>query len=260
MRSAPGREVSEDRASCDVPLWTHPEWTARWNWLVQGTTGSGEDADWDFGLSGDQAVGAALGRWRRLREALGVKGAVHARQVHGSRLAAHRNPVSPGLLVMEGFDGHVTAVPDFLLTVSVADCVPVFMVEPERRNIAVVHAGWRGVAGGIVEAALEALGGGDNALGTQGVWVHAGPAICGSCYEVGPEVHAAVNPSLAVPDAARPVDLRAAIAHRAAGAGVLPERITRSTHCTRCGLGRFFSHRGGSASRQMAILALLPGV
>jgi copper oxidase (laccase) domain-containing protein len=53
-----------------------------------------------------------------------------------------------------------------------------------------------------------------------------------------------------------PIDLRAAIAERAAEAGIEPSQITLSAHCTRCGPGAFFSHRAGSPARQMGVLGV----
>ncbi len=86
--------------------------------------------------------------------------------------------------------------------------------------------------------------------------MHLGPAICGACYEVGPEVHAALG--LEVPPLAAPVDLREALARQARAAGVPPESITISSLCTLCGDGNLFSHRGGRSERQVAILGLRP--
>ncbi len=74
-----------------------------------------------------------------------------------------------------------------LLTVTVADCVPVFLADPDSRAIALLHAGWRGAVAGIMDRgirALEALRG----VSPSGLRVHLGPAICGACYEVGPDV------------------------------------------------------------------------
>lgn len=250
------RLVREARRAASVPLWENRPWAARFPWLVQGTTGRGEAEDpFDLGLSRDQPVGAVLDRWRALRRGSGMPGAVHARQVHGTDLAVHRGTPAPGLLVMEDVDGHVTEQPGLLLTVSVADCVPVFLIQAQRRAVALVHAGWRGTAAGIVERALEHL---DARNGCGAIWLHCGPAICGRCYEVGPEVHAAVRPSAAPPTTPTPIDLRAAIAERARQAGVPPDQISVSKHCTRCGDDHFFSHRAGSGGRQMAILGVRP--
>ncbi|HEX2189679.1 MAG TPA: polyphenol oxidase family protein [Longimicrobiaceae bacterium] len=250
------RTVAEVPAAFEVPLWTHPEWAERFPWLVQGTTGAGSpESPFDLGLAGSQPVGPALDRWRKLRAAAGAGVVVHARQVHAADVWTHRERGAPGIAVMDGVDGHATTLPGLLLTVGVADCVPVSLVDPERRAVALVHAGWRGTAGGIVERAVELLAA---ELGSRAedLWLHCGPAICGECYEVGPEVHAGVRPGCAPPDAPAPIDLRAAIAERAAGRGISPERVTISAHCTRCGPGSFFSHRGGSRARQMGVLGI----
>jgi polyphenol oxidase len=137
-----------------------------------------------------------------------------------------------------------------LLTVSIADCVPISLVDSSSRRIALLHGGWRGTALGILGAGLAHLGGDPSA-----VHVHLGPAICGRCYEVGPEVHQALG--LAVPAAPAPVDVRAVLARQAVDAGVAPGHISVSEHCTRCG-DNFFSHRAGSPGRQLGVLGLRP--
>jgi polyphenol oxidase len=238
-------------------VWAHPEWRGRFPWLVQGTTGRGDgDGDFDLGLSGAQPVGAVMERWRALLRWSGCATAAHARQVHGADLHAHQGVPGPGILVMDGVDGHLSDTPSLLLTVSVADCVPVSIVDPEARAVALVHAGWRGTAAGIVERAIARLTA-DRPGSAARLWLHCGPAICGVCYEVGPEVHAAVNPD--GPDVLEPspIDVRGVIAARAAAAGVPEERVSVSTHCTRCGDGGFFSHRAGSPARQLGVLGIL---
>ena len=249
------RTVTEElRSDAGVPLWRHPEWEEHFPWLAQGTTGAGEEgAPFDLGLAGARPVGEVLSRWRRLREATGFATVVHAVQVHGTDLTVHAGSFPPGTLVQEGYDGHLTQVPGVLLSVAVADCVPVFLIDPDRRSAALLHAGWRGVAGGIVEGAVFEL---EEIYGSRpgDLWLHCGPAICGECYEVGPEVHAGVRPQQAPPQGPTPIDLRAAIGERARALGVPAEHLTVSGHCTRCGPGPFFSHRGGSRARQMGVL------
>jgi YfiH family protein len=140
-------------------------------------------------------------------------------------------------------DAIVTARAGVLLAVTVADCVPVFMVDPERRLLGLAHAGWRGAAAGVVESALEAM----RRLGADELYVHLGPAICGRCYEVGPEVAAA----LGSPSETRYVDLRAHLAQGVVAAGVDGGRLTASSGCTRCESASFFSYRGGDRGRRM---------
>ena len=246
------RRIREARAEGPVPLYVQPEWADAFPWLAQGTTGRGDaGAPFDLGLFGQSPVGPTLARWRALRESLGFPSAVHARQVHGADLASHDADPGPGLRITEGLDGHVTARARLLLAVSVADCVPIFMVDPTARRVALLHGGWRGTAAGILGRGVERLSGGDPGR----LHVHLGPAICGACYEVGPEVHAALG--LSVPRERRPVDVRAVQAGQALAAGVAAERVTVSEHCTRCG-GGFFSHRGGDAGRQMGVLGIRP--
>lgn len=244
--------VRERRIDGAVPLFVHEEWAARFPFLVQGTTAGGAD-DADLGLFRDAPVGAVMERWRRLRTATGSATAVHARQVHGARVLAH-GPLPAGLVIGEDADGHATREPGLLLTISVADCVPVTLVCPEPRAVAMLHAGWRGAAAGVLEAgiaALQAYG-----VGAGSLWVHLGPAICGRCYEVGPEVFAALG--VAPVPADRRLDLRSVLAARAAAAGVPAAQISSSAWCTRCDAGAFFSHRGGSSGRQLGIAALRP--
>lgn len=249
------RTVREAEAGIGVPLHVHPDWVERWPWLIQGTTWRGPEGEFDLGLSGGQPVGPALELWRQLGRALGCRSIVHSRQVHRAEIARHRH-AEPGLLVQDGFDGHNTAVEGLVLTVSVADCVPVSIVDPDTRVVVLVHAGWRGVAAGIVERGISMAA--DGAEGdTARLHVHFGPAICGQCYEVGPEVHEQLG--LEVPARARPVDLRAIAAARAEQAGVRASTITVSSLCTRCAPGRpHFSHRAGEAGRQMAVLGIRP--
>jgi hypothetical protein len=250
------RTVAEQRLPGGVPLWVHPEWASRFPWLAQGTTGSGGgDAPFDLGLSGAQPVGAALDRWRALLAATEMHAVAHARQVHAADIWIHREAGPPGILVMDGFDGHVTDRPCLLLSVGVADCVPVSVVDPETRAVALVHAGWRGTAAGIVERAIHRLVESWQAT-PERLWLHCGPAICGACYEVGPEVHAAIHPDRPIPSTNTPIDVRAGIAERALGMGLPAEHVSVSTHCTRCGESDFFSHRAGSKARQMGVLGI----
>ena len=246
----------EERRPGELPVYIHPGWAVRFPWLVQGTTARGETgAAFDLRLFGDTPAGEVIDRWLRLRHELGVPRAVHARQVHGADILVH-GAGPAGLLVSERFDGHATTSPGVLLSISVADCVPIFLVAPDPRVIVLLHGGWRGVAASILErgvALLHHLSGAP----ADAIWLHLGPAICGECYEVGPEVFDALR--LPVPSAPRPLDLRAALAGRALGLGIPADRISISGFCTRCGDSPFFSHRAGCRERQVGFLAVLPG-
>lgn len=256
------------------PALVHPGWRDAFPWLVQGTTvrGSG-DAPFDLGLFSGGSPREAVGRrWSDLAESLEMGMAVHSPQPHGSAVGvwpdetregagqdARRDPGGPSLrraptvALVEARDGHLTAEPGVLLAVTTADCVPVFVVDPVRKAVAMIHAGWRGAAAGILEEGLAAM---RSSFGTpaQDVHLHLGPAICGDCYEVGPEVFRAFG--LQPPAGPAPIDVREILAGRAVAAGVDPERLTVSDHCTRCTDSDLFSHRGGDAHRQVGYLGI----
>ncbi len=246
------REVPTDR----LPGFSHPEWSRRFPWLVQGTTGRGDPDDpFDLGIfSGASPASAVLAHWEALRALTGLERAVHARQVHGAAVRFHRAG-PPGLHLADACDGHATADAGVLLAVSTADCVPVSLIDPTRPAVAIVHAGWRGAAAGVLERGVAVLMERTGARPGD-LFVHLGPAICGACYEVGPEVFEALG--LDPPDAPAPLDLRDALARRAVAAGVEPGRVSISEHCTRCGEPSLFSHRGGDRQRQVGYVGIRP--
>jgi polyphenol oxidase len=235
------RQVTEERRG-DVPLFVHPEWADRFAWLVQGTTP--REAG-DFASFGTQSANAMNTQWRRMREHTAMQTSVMGRQVHGAVVREH-GALSPGLLLADDSDGHITAAPGNLLAVSVADCVPVFVVQAAQRSVAVLHAGWRGTAAGILANCIALMG--------NDVFLHFGPAICGECYEVGPEVHVALG--LPEPARNRPVDVRAVLATQSGALGIAEDRITTSTWCTRCGDSPFYSHRAGHPERQVGVIGI----
>lgn len=253
--SPPGRQVLELPGPVAASV-EHPEWAARFPWLVQGTTGRGDPgAPFDLRLNGPGPVGDVLDRWEALRQGAGAHGVVAARQVHGNRVVLHPDLPEGFHLVAGEADGHATRAPGVLLAVTVADCVPAFLVDPRGRGVALLHAGWRGVVAGILEEGVAAL---HDRLGVEPgeLLLHLGPSICGGCYEVGPEVH--VGLGLEPPPGPAPVDLQGALARRAVALGMRDEAITRSGHCTLEGPGPFFSHRGGDSQRQVAFLGIRP--
>jgi YfiH family protein len=233
-----------------VPLYGHALWRERFPWLVQGTTGR----DFDLGWFGGARADDVWQRWFAVRQVARCARLVQARQVHGARIIRHE-PGPAGHSLVDDADGHITAHTGILLAVSVADCVPVFLVHEGARRIALLHAGWRGVAAGILEAGLDALTANDPAA-LQHTHVHLGPSICGQCYEVGAEVHEALGRRGEA--GRRTVDLRALLIERALERGIAPRHASVSEWCTRCGNPPFYSHRAGHRERQAAILGMLP--
>ncbi|HEU4631028.1 MAG TPA: polyphenol oxidase family protein [Gemmatimonadaceae bacterium] len=202
-----------------------------------------------FSVAGREPVGEVMGRWSRLREALGPAGGrfATASQVHGRRVLVHGSHWH-GWLRADAADGHFTTERATSFAVTVADCVPLYLAHPSGAA-ALLHSGWRGTAAGILQVALQRFSAAG--LNAADLRLHAGPAVCGRCYEVSPDVyHQLTQRSVSAPTT---VDLRALLAGQARAAGV--RAITLSDRCTRCDNDRFFSHRAGDAGRQLGVLA-----
>jgi YfiH family protein len=201
-----------------------------------------------FGTAGTEPVSDVLGRWWALADELRPRAPrfVSARQVHGTRVVAH-GAEWEGWLRVDAADGHIAPTRGTALTVMIADCVPLFIAHPSG-VVALLHSGWRGTAGRILDAALASLA--HQGLPARELLVHLGPAICGRCYEVSPDVYGQLTGRPV--DRPTTVDLRALIADHARAAGI--SKISMSPHCTRCHNDRFFSHRAGDRGRQVAVL------
>lgn len=205
--------------------------------------GGASEAPFDslnLGLLTDDAEDAVEENRRRLAAVLGFapEQVVHARQVHGTRLLDHRDRLGKAVEA----DGHVVREAGLAALVFVADCLPVALRGPG--GVAMVHAGWRGLAGGILGAGAEAVDATAAAIG---------PGIGPCCYEVGDEVleaFAGLGEGVA---ADRMLDLGEAARGLLAEAGV--ERVEVAGLCTSCERGLFFSHRRdrGRTGRQAGV-------
>jgi polyphenol oxidase len=199
-----------------------------------------------FSTSSDERVGEVMARWDRLREFAAAPRLATARQVHGARVITHRAGWM-GWLRGDDADGHIAPARGTAMAVSIADCVPVFIAHPSGAT-AILHSGWKGTAARITEVALRTLE--EAGVPARELRVHLGPAICGTCYEVSPDVYRQLTGQTI--DHPAPVDLRALIANQARGLGVSDVRTSR--YCTRCDNDRFFSHRAGDPGRQIAVI------
>ena len=225
--------------------------------LVAGITGRGSEGErgFDLGLWSEAPVGEVMSRWRRFRSAMpDFSTVVLGNQVHGTEVRTVGS--AGGWLQIEGVDGWVTTSPGVLLTVTVADCIPVYLAIPGR-GIALLHAGWRGTAGGILAGGARALT--VAAMSNQSeIIMHCGIGICGECYEVGSEV---VTGCGLPADGGGPwhLDLRAVLAEQAAALGI--RTVTRSTRCSAHERPTFYSHRAsrGADGRMVAYLGIPEG-
>jgi polyphenol oxidase len=222
--------------------------------LVAGITGRGEEPGrgFDLGLWSDAPVGEVMSRWGLLRRSFpGFSATVLANQIHGVEVMS----VGPshGWVHLEGIDGWITTAPGVLLTVTVADCIPVYLAVPGQ-GVALLHAGWRGTAGGILSRGLMRLLA-ETGAAHRDVVMHCGVGICGPCYEVGSEVMSGCGLPGEGPGPWH-LDLRRTLAEQGARLGV--RRITVSSHCSAHERTSFYSHRAskGSDGRMVAYLGI----
>ncbi|HEX5071682.1 MAG TPA: polyphenol oxidase family protein [Gemmatimonadaceae bacterium] len=201
-----------------------------------------------FGVASDEPVRAVMGRWDRLRDELSAAGPrlATARQVHGNRVISHGTGWE-GWLRGGDADGHFALDRGTAMAVTIADCVPVFLAHPSGAA-GLLHSGWRGTASRIVERAIDLFE--SHGMAGRELTLHLGPAICGDCYEVSPDVLERLTARTV--DRPATVDLRGLIADHARLRGV--RRITISDRCTRCNNDRFYSHRAGDGGRQLGVL------
>jgi YfiH family protein len=230
-----------------------------------GGLSTGPHAELNLGLgTADDPKNVAENRLRACR-ALGIGEFALAQQVHGARQVRvgprHRGAgFIDASTAVSNADALVTATRNLPMAVLTADCVPIALVDPEKGSVALVHAGWRGVAAGIVAAALDAFAEPGRLLAAVG------PAIGPDHYEVGPDVALAVSAAteggavlLGGRTANQRLDLPGTVVRILKERGVRPGHIEPAGICTACEPERFFSYRrDGETGRQALIAARMP--
>ncbi len=174
---------------------------------------------------------------------------VWLRQVHGARVIdADDRPALPEA------DAAVAREAGTVCAVRMADCMPVLLSDIDGTVVAAAHAGWRGLAAGVIEAAVEAM---QTPPARITAWL--GPAIGPDAYEVGEVVRQAFAGYENAFRGARPghwlLDLYAVARQRLAKAGVV--NVYGGGYCTYREAGRFFSYRRDRATERMAALVWL---
>ena len=236
-----------------------PDWPAgsRVGALMSTRAGGVSQGRWqslNLGVAvGDDPAAVAENR-RRFEAALGVP-AVYLRQVHGARVV-RLTCADAGRTLADAADAAITTDPTVACTVQVADCLPVLFAAPEGRGVAAAHAGWRGLAAGVLEATVAALcDAAACAPAELAAWL--GPCIGPRRFEVGADVVDAFapHPSRFV---ARPradgsprwlADLPGLARDRLATLGVA--RVSGGAWCSVEDASRFFSFRRDGVTGRM---------
>jgi hypothetical protein len=197
---------------------------------------------------------------RRTIEALEVPPFAVAEQVHGAKLArVGERRSGAGFEDLRSTIGGVDALSvsrrDLPVAVLVADCLPIALAAPAERLLVVVHAGWRGLAAGILSRAVAEL------ETTSGALAAIGPAIGPCHYEVGEDVAAAVASGVdagAVTERRKGhlyLDLPRTAVRSFRAAGI--RRTEVSDLCTACLSDRFFSHRRDGVTGRQALVSMV---
>jgi polyphenol oxidase len=186
----------------------------------RGGVSQGPYASLNLGLLTEDEPDRVAANRERVRAHAGAQRLAQGRQVHGTRVVVDGQDG-------EEADGQVTTRAGVAAIVLVADCLPVALAGPGAAGV--IHAGWRGLSEGVLEAGVAAAGGAGR------VAAAIGPGIGPCCYEVGDDVRAVFGTS------ARTLDLKAVARERLRGAGVT--EVHDCGLCTACDAECFFSHR-----------------
>lgn len=225
----------------------------------RGGVSEGAYASLNLGRSGGDVSAHVSENRRRVAAALGLPAEpCWIRQVHGARVV--RMPEQAALPEPEA-DGSVTMTPRTVIAVQAADCLPVLFCDRRARVVGAAHAGWRGLAAGVLEATVTALG-----VAPAELLAWLGPAIGPEAFEVGAEVRAAflahdAAAAGAFRAAAAPdkyfADLFALARQRLQGAGV--RAIFGGGLSTHGDARQFYSYRrDGATGRHAALIWLQP--
>jgi YfiH family protein len=222
----------------------------------------------NLGLNTQDQQANVEGNRSLLARAFGVnqEALVTPRQVHGSDILVISEPNEDfsHFLTVEG-DAVITNQLDVMIGVCVADCAPILLCDPDKKVIAVVHAGWKGTASGLVAKTVAGM---QSEFGSVPAALQAaiGPCIQKCCYEVDEQVHKAFMQSeISWETCAEPkgagkwqLDLAAANRELLLLAGLRADAVQLSDQCVCCHSEQYFSYRRDKeeSGRQMGFILL----
>jgi len=244
-----------------VPAWNGPARVRAFFTTRNGGASTGVAATLDLGPVVPSAadLAGAIGENRRRVGAMLPSDPVWLSQVHGRDVVVVTADTVAGLRASPPqADAAVTRTPGIVIAVRTADCLPVLFAARDGSVLAVAHAGWRGLAAGVLDAAIAAM---DVPARDVVGWI--GPAIGPNAFEVGADVHAAYAASdpgatahfVPLREGKWLADLPALARRQLAAIGVM--EVAGDGDCTYTDARRFFSWRRDRSSGRMALLAWL---
>lgn len=219
---------------------------------------------------GDEAEGVIENR-KKLMKIWGksIADMVCCEQVHGNQVAAVDNLYKGrGALeyntALPGYDAMITDTPGLFLALFYADCLPIFLFDPIKKVIAMIHSGWKGTMGKIVCQTVESMKN-NYQVKPEDIQAFIGPGISRCCFEISLELAEKVKKEFASFDnilfynnGHYNWDLAATNNDLLVSAGLLKNNISICNLCTTCDTDNFFSYRGegGSTGRMAAVIGL----
>lgn len=207
---------------------------------------------------------AVMENYRRIGHALGIspEQIVCSDQTHTVNVRkVGRDDCGNGITKPKPYrdvDGLITDEAQVALATFYADCVPLYLVDPEKKTIGLAHSGWRGTVGKIGKATVEAMRR-EYGCRPEAIRTVIGPSICQECYEVSEDVAEAFKKAYAPglwdrlmtrrEDGKYQLNLWEACRENFLEAGILPEHISMPEICTCCNPGFLFSHRASKGKR-----------
>jgi len=266
-----------------IPAWEKYKWLRHgFSTRSNGTSSVYGGSTLNLGWTKEDDPAAVAENRRRFVDAIdgeySPSALVTLRQIHSAtvRLVKEEDGALQGKLqtadgkaFLEG-DGLMTNQPGVLLAVGTADCVPVLVVDVEKRIVAAFHAGWRGTAAQIVEQGIATM---QDEYGTrvEDLVAAVGPSIGSCCYAIGDEVRDTFSKRLRYADRLFSkrgdptyLDLWEANRQQLLNVGLTNRQIAVAGECTACtrdksGDLRYFSHRGerGAAGRMLNVVGVI---
>ena len=179
---------------------------------------------------------------------------VNPQQVHSSNV----NIVDkPGKKLST--DAIISSTESLVLSIQVADCIPLYLADPENNIIGIVHAGWRGIEKNIINNSIDKMieQGADN----KKIIAYIGPSIQQCCFEIGPEVAKKFPRNFQINGNADRsfLDLQELTKHILMKNSISLNNIISSKECTKCNNDKYFSYRnnGTKSGRMIGVIGLI---
>ncbi|MGD9898329.1 MAG: peptidoglycan editing factor PgeF [Calditrichaceae bacterium] len=175
-------------------------------------------------------------------------------QVHSSNIQIARGPG-----VFKKTDALVTNLENLFLTVQTADCFPVFIFDPVKKAVGLVHSGWRGTAQNITGKTIDIM---RNAFNShpENLLIAIGPGVQQNCYQVDDDTASNFSPDFLIADGPghHKLDVQKAIISQIIQKGVSGKNLEINTACTHCAKDRYFSYRRDrdKSGRMMGVIGL----